>query len=111
MMRTAESTARRTSEALATELEDLIQSASDLLDNLNEQRGDAMEGLRTRAARNLESARSRLADLKPQVQRTAVDAARAASGFARRNPWSTAAIGTVVVASLGFLLYSMLSDD
>jgi ElaB/YqjD/DUF883 family membrane-anchored ribosome-binding protein len=104
------SEARRTSKALATELEDLIESASDLLDNLNEQRGDGLETLRSRATRNIDGARRRLADLKPQMQRRAMRTTRAASRFARRNPWSTAAIGTAVVASVGALIYMSLSD-
>jgi len=111
MIRTAEARARSVSEGFATELEELIQSAGELLDSLNEQRGDAVDGLRTRATRNIENARRRLADLKPQVQESAAEAARAAVGFARRNPWSAAAIGTLVVASLGVLLYMSLSDD
>jgi ElaB/YqjD/DUF883 family membrane-anchored ribosome-binding protein len=108
MIGTAE--ARRTSESLVTELEDLIQSASDLLENLNEQRGDAVEGLRTRATRNIDSARRRIADMKPEVHRRARHATHAASEFARSNPWSTAAIGTAIAASLGALLYMSLSD-
>ena len=111
MMRTAEARTRKASEALVTDLEELVQSASDMLDNLSDQRGEAVEKLRTRATRNIESARRRLADLKPQVQQRATDAARAATGFARRNPWSAAAIGALVIASVGALVYASLSDD
>jgi ElaB/YqjD/DUF883 family membrane-anchored ribosome-binding protein len=111
MTRTAEAMADRTSDALASEMESLIQSASDLLESLNDQRGDAVEALRSRATRNIESARRRMAALEPQVREGATQAARAAAGFARRNPWSTVAIGTVILASVAMLLYASMSED
>ncbi len=111
MSRTTEAQMRRTSDALASEFDDLIRSSSELLESLNEQRGDAVEELRRRATRNIENARRRLAALKPQVQERATQAARAATGFARRNPWSAAAIGTLIVASVAALLYASMSDD
>jgi len=111
MTRIAEHTKRATSDMLASQLDELIASASDLLDELNDQRGDATDALRSRVSRNLKTARSRLNDMKPQVVEGATQAARAAAGFARSNPWSTAAIGTVLVASLAMLVYASLSDD
>jgi len=111
MIRAAEVNVRKTSEALAGELDELIRSASELLDSLNDQRGEAVEGLRSRATRNIETARRRLADLKPQVIEGGAQAARAAVGFARQNPWSTVAVGALLVASLAALIYVSTSDD
>ena len=111
MMRTAETNMRETSDAIASELDQLIESASELLDTLNEQRSDVVEGLRERATRNIENARRRLGTLKPQVQERATQAAQAATGFARRNPWSAAAIGTVIVASVAAILYASMGED
>lgn len=111
MARLAEQTKRATSDMLASQLDELIASASDLLDELNDQRSDATSALRSRVSRNLKTARDRLDTLKPQVVEGATQAARAAAGFARSRPWSTAAIGGVLVASLALLVYAALSDD
>lgn len=118
MNRTIEQHRRATSDALASQLDELIASASDLLDNLNEQRNDATATLRTRASRNIEGARRRLASMKDQMPESAADAARVAAGYARNaagyardNPWSAVAIGTLVVGSLAALLYLSTSDD
>jgi len=109
--RTAADTRRATSDMLASQLDELIESASDLLDNLNDHRGEAADALRSRVTRNIKDARRRLADFRPQVTESATEAARAAVGFARRNPWSTVAAGTVLVASIAALLYVSMSDD
>lgn len=111
MFRTAESRMRKTSDSLAGQLDHLIESASDLLDNLNDQRGDAVEGLRSRASRNIHHAGERLASLKPKVMDTGARAAHTAVDVARRNPWATVAVGTVLVASIATILYASLSED
>ena len=111
MIRTAEANVRKTSDLLASELDELIQSASDLLDSLNDQRGEAVDDLRSRATRNIDNARRRLAALKPQVMEGGAQAARAAVGFARANPWSTVAIGAAAVAALAAVIYLSTSDD
>jgi ElaB/YqjD/DUF883 family membrane-anchored ribosome-binding protein len=111
MTRTAEADLRKTGAALASELDELIESASALLESLHEQRGEAVDNLRSRATRNIDNARRRLAALKPQVQDGATKAARAAAGYARRNPWSAVAVGALIVASVGALIYMSTSDD
>jgi ElaB/YqjD/DUF883 family membrane-anchored ribosome-binding protein len=111
MRRKAHATADDMSDSLATELDGLIESASELLESLKEQRGEAIDGLRSRATRNIESARRRLADMAPQLQEGAIEVAKATRGFALRNPWSTVAIGTLVAASVGAILYATLSDE
>ena len=62
-------------------------------------------------AGNIENARRRLATLKPQVEERAAQASRAATGFARRNPWSAMAIGALIVASVAAVLYASMSED
>ena len=105
MFRTTEANRRATSDALASQLDDLIESAGELLENLNEQRGEATEALRSRASRNIEGARRRLSGLKRQVPESTMEAARVAADYARRNPWSTVAVGTLVVGAVAALLY------
>lgn len=100
----------RTSDSLATQLDHLIESAGELLDSLNDQRGEAAEGLRSRASRNIHSAREGLASLKPQVIDSGTRAARTAVEAARNNPWATVAVGTLLVASIATILYASLSD-
>ena len=109
MTRTADANMRKTSDALASELDQLIQSASELLESLDEERGEAIDGLRSRAARNIGNARHRLAALKPQVLDGAAQAARATAGFARRNPWSAVAVGALIVGSVALLLQARRS--
>jgi ElaB/YqjD/DUF883 family membrane-anchored ribosome-binding protein len=96
---------------LASQLDELIESASDLLDSLNGQRSEAADAIRSRMSRNIATARRRLADIKPQVTEGATEAARAAVGFARQNPWSTVAIGTLLAASIAAVIYASMSDD
>src|SRR5512138_2463112 len=111
MARTAERRMRETSDSLASQLDAIIQSASELMDELNDQGGEAAETLRKRASRNIESARRRLSSWKQQVPEGTAEAARIASGFVRRNPWTAVAVGTVIAASIGALLYMSLSED
>jgi ElaB/YqjD/DUF883 family membrane-anchored ribosome-binding protein len=111
MARTVESHMRARSDALAGQLDDLIASAGELLENLNDQRSEATSTLRSRATRNIENARRGLASLKRHVPEGTAEAARIASGFARRNPWTAVAVGTLIAASVGALLYMSLSDD
>src|SRR5262245_5498076 len=111
MARTLEANARRTSDALASQLDELIESAGELLDSLNDQRDDAASALRSRASKNIEGARRRLASLKRQVPEGATRAAQAAAGFARSNPWTAVAAGTAIAASIAAILYFTLSDD
>lgn len=111
MARTAEHRTRDTRDALAGQLDALIQSASELVDQLNDQGGDAAETLRKRASRNIETARRRLSSWRRDIPEGTAEAARIASGFARRNPWTAVAVGTVIAASIGALLYMSLSDD
>jgi len=111
MMGRTETNSRATGEMLASQLDELIQSASNLLDTLDGQRGEATDAIRSRMRRNIEGARRRLEDFTPQVTEGATNAARAAAGFARRNPWSTVAVGTVLVASIATILYASLSRD
>jgi len=111
MARTAESRMRETSDSLASQLDALIRSASDLMEELNDQGGEAAETLRKRASRNIETARRRLSSWSRDIPEGAAEAARIASGFARRNPWTAVAVGTAIAASIGALLYMSLSDD
>jgi ElaB/YqjD/DUF883 family membrane-anchored ribosome-binding protein len=116
MSRTAEAQMRRSGNVLAGELEDLINSATELLESVKDQRGEAIDALRSRASRNLDKARQRAASLKPQMREaatraadTATWAAGAATDFARRNPWSSVAIGTAVAAAVAILVYASSS--
>ncbi len=109
MTRRANANLRGASDALASELDDLIESASELLENLKDQRGEAVDNLRTRASRSIDNARRRLAAVKPQAQEAAAEAVRVAAGFVRRNPWRAVAIGALLFAAVGMFLHA--GDD
>jgi ElaB/YqjD/DUF883 family membrane-anchored ribosome-binding protein len=111
MPRTLEADARRTSDALANQLDELIASAGELLDSLNDQRDEAASALRSRASQNIDSARRRLASLRHQVPEGATRAAQAAADYARSNPWTAVAAGTAIAAAIAAVLYFSLSDD
>jgi ElaB/YqjD/DUF883 family membrane-anchored ribosome-binding protein len=94
--------------AAASGLQDLIDSAEELLESMKEQQGAAAEKLREKISETLENARGRLSQL--DVQEIASDAVDSTVGFLRSDPWRTVAIGALAVLAVSLLVRSG-SDD
>jgi ElaB/YqjD/DUF883 family membrane-anchored ribosome-binding protein len=92
-------------------LEDLIESAEALLEELQDQQGAAAETLRARAWATIKSARSRLADMRPQVGDLATKTLRGTLKFVRRDPWRAVALGALLVLALGVLANAGDDED
>ena len=98
---------KKVSEA-ASGLQDLIDSAEELLESMKEQQGVAAEKLREKIAATLENARARLSQL--DVPEIASDAVDSTVGFLRSDPWRTVAIGALAVLAVSLLVRSGSSD-
>ena len=109
MARTEATRAKRTVSGAAAGLQDLIDSADELLSNLRDQQGEAVDALRDRVSATAASARRRLQRLGPQVQDAAGETLDSAVGFLRRDPWRAVAIGALTV--LAFSLFTRLGSD
>jgi ElaB/YqjD/DUF883 family membrane-anchored ribosome-binding protein len=92
-------------------LEELIAGAEALIEELQDQKGDAVDNLRSRASATIRNARRRLLDLRPDVQALAARTARTTAAFVRRDPWRAVALGALAVLALGILVSSGGDDD
>ena len=92
-------------------LEELIAGAEALIEELQDQKGEAVDNLRSRAAATIRNARRRLVDLRPDVQDLAARTARTTAAFVRRDPWRAVALGALAVLALGIFVSSGGDDD
>ena len=92
-------------------LEDLIESAEALLEELQDQQGAAAETLRAKAWSTIKSARGRLADMRPQVGDLAAKTLRGTWTFVRRDPWRAVALGALLIVALGVLAQAGDDED
>jgi ElaB/YqjD/DUF883 family membrane-anchored ribosome-binding protein len=92
-------------------LEDLIESAEALLEELQDQQGAAAETLRARAWATIKSARQRLSDLRPEVGDLAAKSLRGTLKFVRRDPWRAVALGALLIVALGVLARAGGDED
>jgi ElaB/YqjD/DUF883 family membrane-anchored ribosome-binding protein len=92
----------------ASGLQDLVDSAEDLLTDLKDQKGEAVERLREKVSTTISDARQRLAD--SDVSDIASEAYDNAVGLVRQDPWRAVAIGALALLA-GSLLLRALSDD
>ena len=93
-------TAKRAVGNAAAGLQDLIESADELLSDLHDQQGAAVNALRKRVSHTAAVARRRLDRLSPVIADVASDTLDGAVGFVRRDPWRSVAIGAVAVLLL-----------
>jgi ElaB/YqjD/DUF883 family membrane-anchored ribosome-binding protein len=103
----AKQTKKKVADA-ASGLQDLIESAEDLLESVKDQQGAAAEKLREKVSETVQSARTRLSQL--DVPEMASDAADSAVGFLRSDPWRTVAIGALVVLAASLLVRGSSAD-
>ena len=103
----ARQTKKKVSEA-ASGLQDLIDSAEELLESVKEQQGAAAEKLRKKISETLENARARLSQV--DVPEFASDAVDSTVGFLRSDPWRTVAIGALAVLAVSLLVRGGSND-
>ena len=83
-------------------LQELIDSADDLLESLKDQPGAAAEKLREKVSETVRSARARLSEL--DVPEVASEAVETTVGFLRSDPWRTVALGALALLAVSLLL-------
>lgn len=103
--------ARAIGEDIGEGLEELIDSAQALLEELQDQQGPVVENLRERASATLKSASRHLSRLRPGAEELASRTLRTTLGFVRRDPWRAIALGALAVVALGILAHSAGSED
>jgi ElaB/YqjD/DUF883 family membrane-anchored ribosome-binding protein len=92
----------------ASGLQDLIESAEELLENIRDEQGAAVDRLRDKISASVSNARDRLADMDvPEVASQAYDST---IGFLRRDPWRAVAICALAVLATSLLMRGS-SDD
>ena len=97
--------AKRAKQALAESasgLQDVIDSADELLESLRDEQGEAVERLRTKIAASVTSAQERLESL--EAREFARDAAGSTARFLRRDPWRTVAIGALAALAVSLVV-------
>ena len=93
----------------AQRLQELLESAEDLLKSLRDEEGEAVEELRAKVSSTIRSASSQLEDLAQTATGFGRNAARYSARFVRSDPWRTAAIAAITL--LGFTLLMRRGDD
>lgn len=103
--------AKNAVETVGDGLQELIDSAQELLDQLEGQQGEAVERLRARVTDTIDSTHSRLESFRRLAGTAARKGGRSAARFARRDPWRAVAIGALVALGVQLWLRSGHSSD
>jgi ElaB/YqjD/DUF883 family membrane-anchored ribosome-binding protein len=109
MAKNSSKSARNAGAHAAAALQDLIDTAEELLEDLRSQQGAAVDALREKVSATVEAARSRLEALAPDVQEAASATLDSAVSFVRKDPWRAVALGAITL--LAFSLIGRLGDD
>jgi ElaB/YqjD/DUF883 family membrane-anchored ribosome-binding protein len=89
-------------------LQNVIDSAEDMLETVKGQQGDAIDRMRKKLSESVTDARQRLANL--DVSESVTDAYDNTVGFLRDDPWRAVAIGAIAVLAVTALIWAT-SDD
>ena len=92
------------STVLAEELRQIVNQAEALLNAIGNDGDAALDGLRARVNESIDAARSRLADIEEQANRTSQRMASAAESWMQENPWAAVAIAAGVGLVIGTIL-------
>jgi ElaB/YqjD/DUF883 family membrane-anchored ribosome-binding protein len=101
----AKRTPKRTKKAIAesaSALQDVIDSAEELLESLKDQPGAAVQRAREKISTTLKMPRDRLEDLKGTE--VASDAFDSTVRFLKSDPWRTVAIGALAVLVISLVV-------
>lgn len=103
----------RGADAIATRaaegLQELLDSADELLQSVRDEQGEAVDALRAKVGATTRRAARQLADLRQSAGSLGRDAARRGVSFVRRDPWRGVALGAITL--LGFTLLMRRADD
>jgi len=103
--------ARDMQENLGDGLQELIDSAEALLEELRDAKDPAVETLRAKLRRTVKSASSRLQALRPDVGELTSQTLQHTMSFVRRDPWRALALGALAVVALGILAHVSGDED
>jgi ElaB/YqjD/DUF883 family membrane-anchored ribosome-binding protein len=103
--------AREIRDDLGEGLQELINSAEALLEELRDAKDPAVETLRSRLKRTVKGASSRLQDFRPDMRELTSQTVENTMSFVRRDPWRAIAIGALAVVALGVLAHLSGDDD
>jgi ElaB/YqjD/DUF883 family membrane-anchored ribosome-binding protein len=102
-MADAEESAESAAAGAAAGLRDLIDSADELLADLQHQHGAAVQSLREKVMTTVAAARRKLDEIAPDIKAAAGETLDSAIGFVRRDPWRAVAIGALTLLALSLL--------
>jgi len=86
------------------DLEEVVETAEELLKSISETGGQGMEDLKAKAQETLAAARGRLQEAATRSREAATAAAGEADAYVHSNPWMAVAIAGVVGVLLGAAL-------
>jgi ElaB/YqjD/DUF883 family membrane-anchored ribosome-binding protein len=89
---------------LVEDLKVVMRDAEALLRATSAQTGEKIQEVRARAEESLQQARTRLTQLEDDAYQRAREAADAAEGYVRENPWQALGIAAGVGVLVGLLL-------
>jgi ElaB/YqjD/DUF883 family membrane-anchored ribosome-binding protein len=86
------------------ELNHIVSQAEKLLQDLEQQGGDAADALRQRVTETLSQARSRLAATADDAEEAVENLVDRADNYVRANPWQSVAIAALLGGALTLLI-------
>lgn len=92
-------------------LQELIDSAEALLEEIKDQKDPAVANVRARLRSTLKSASGRLAALRPDVEEMTSRTIQHTADFVRRDPWRAVALGALAIVALAIIGYAQSDDD
>lgn len=98
------SQANFSTDKLVEDLKVVMRDAEALLRATSAQTGEKIQEVRARAEESLQQARTRLTQLEDDAYQRAREAADAAEGYVRENPWQALGIAAGVGVLVGLLL-------
>jgi len=103
--------ARDIQDNLGDGLQELIDSAEALLEELRDAKDPAVETLRAKLRRTVKSASSRLQSFRPDMSELTSQTVQSTMSFVRRDPWRAIALGALAVVALGILAHASGDED
>jgi ElaB/YqjD/DUF883 family membrane-anchored ribosome-binding protein len=92
-------------------LQELINSAEALLEELRDAKDPAIETLRAKLRRTVKGATGRLQALKPDVSELTSQTLQHTMSFVKRDPWRALALGALAVVALGIIAHASGDED
>ncbi len=101
----------RGNESTVVELNRIVGQAEELLKTLGEEGGAAVDAVRQRVLRTVQTAKARVADASTRARSAANETAQRTDAYVHDNPWRSIAIGAAAGAAIAVIMASMMRRE